>query len=453
MDVAEVIRLMDRHHIDVVKVGGSDVDGVYRGKRVLREFFLDHCQGEGIGQCDVIFGWDIREEVIGDLPYSSWEGGFRDIVMRPDLSTFTRVPWEAGTASVICDFYSEDGEPLPVAPRQVLRRVVERATTAGLTPDAAIELEVRLFREDQESLRAKDYADLRPLSPGLNCYSIHHASIDEEVVGEMRRLLGEYDIPVESYNREHGSGMYEINLRHGHALPAADQAMLYKSACREIATRFGVVPTFMAKYSDRLDGCSGHIHQSVWDISGERSLFWDGDRTHHISELMGHYIAGVLATLPDFMLMYAPNVNSYKRFVEGTWVPTTACWGVDNRTTALRAIVTNPGACRAENRVPGADVNPYLGFAASIGGGLYGIEQRLEPPPITDGNAYAAGDTLPPLPSTLEQAVEAFTSSALAREFFGEGFVEHYSAMRRWEVAKHRRAVTDWERRRYFEMV
>ncbi len=261
MDVAEVIRLMDRHHIDVVKVGGSDMDGVYRGKRVLREFFLDHCQGEGIGQCDVIFGWDIREEVIGDLPYSSWEGGFRDIIMRPDLSTFTPVPWEAGAASVICDFYSEDGEPLPVAPRQVLRRVVERATAAGLTPDAAIELEVRLFREDQESLRAKDYADLRPLSPGLNCYSIHHASIDEEVVGEMRRLLGAYGIPVESYNREHGSGMYEINLCHGQALPAADQAMLYKSACREIAAKFGVVPTFMSKYSDRLDGCSGHIQQ------------------------------------------------------------------------------------------------------------------------------------------------------------------------------------------------
>lgn len=453
MDVAEVMRLMDRHHIEVVKVGGSDMDGVYRGKRVLREAFLGHCQEEGIAQCDVIFGWDIQEQVIGDLPYSSWKGGFRDIVMRPDLSTFAPVPWEAGVASVICDFYSQEGEPLPVAPRQVLRRVLERAAAADLRANAAIELEVRLFQEDQESLRTKDYVDLRPLSPGLNCYSIHHASIDEEMVGEMRRLLSEYGIPVESYNREHGSGMYEINLRHGHALISADQAMLYKSACKEITAKSGVVPTFMAKYSDQSDGCSGHIHQSIWDLSGERSLFWDGGQHRRMSELMGHYIAGVLATLPDFMLMYAPNVNSYKRFVEGTWAPTAVCWGVDNRTTALRAIVTTPAACRVENRVPGADVNPYLGFAASIAGGLYGIERHLEPPSMMDGDAYAAGDTLPRLPSTLEQAVEAFTSSALAREFFGEGFVQHYGAMRRWEVEKFRRAVTDWERRRYFEMV
>jgi glutamine synthetase len=316
----------------------------------------------------------------------------------------------------------------------------------------AIELEVRYFREDQESLRAKDYAGLRPLSPGLNCYSIHHASIDEDVVGEVRRLLLEYGIPVEGYNREHGAGMYEINLRHGDALTAADQAMLYKSASKEIAARRGVIPTFMAKYSDQVDGCSGHIHQSVWDTEGERNLFWDKEGRHHTSKLMGHYIAGLLATLPELMLMYAPNVNSYKRFVEGTWAPTTATWGFENRTTALRVISTNAGACRLEQRVPGADVNPYLGFAACLAGGLYGIEQKLEPPPMTEGDAYGIKG-VPRLPSTLSQAVEAFSGSALARQFFGEGFVEHYAAMRRWEVDRYNRAVTDWERRRYFEMV
>jgi glutamine synthetase len=450
MDVSEIIRLMDSHHIEVVKVGAADMDGVYRGKRVTRDSFLSLCQGEGIPQCDVVFGWDIQEEVIGDLPYSSWAGGFRDILMRPDLSTFAVVPWEPGAASVVCDFYTEEGEPFPVAPRQVLRRVEERATRAGLRPRMAIELEVRYFREDQESLRAKDYSGLRPLSPGVNCYSIHHASIDEDVVGEVRRLLLEYGIPVSGYNREHGAGMYEINLHHGDIVTAADQAMLYKSASREIAARRGVIPTFMAKYSDRVDGCSGHIHQSLWDA--ERNLFWEEGGRHHMSELMGHCVAGLLTTLPEFMLMYAPNVNSYKRLVEGTWAPTTATWGFENRTTALRVISTNAGACRVEQRVPGADVNPYLGFAACLAGGLHGIEQKLGPPPMTEGNAYAAREA-PRLPSTLSEAVDAFVGSALAREFFGEGFVEHYTAMRRWEVDKYNRAVTDWERRRYFEMV
>jgi glutamine synthetase len=452
MDLSEVVRLMDSHHIEVVKVGAADMDGVYRGKRVTRDSFLSLCQGEGIPQCDVVFGWDIQEEVIGDLPYSSWAGGFRDVIMRPDLSTFAVVPWEPGAASVVCDFYTEEGEPFPVAPREVLRRVVERAAEVGLRSRMAIELEVRYFREDQESLRTKDYIGLRPLSPGLNCYSIHHASIDEDVVGEVCLLLLEYGIPVSGYNREHGAGMYEINLGHGDVLTAADQAMLYKSASREIAARRGVIPTFMAKYSDQLDGCSGHIHQSVWDAEGERNLFWDEEGRHHMSRLMGHYVAGLLASLPEFMLMYAPNVNSYKRFVEGTWAPTTATWGFENRTTALRIISTNASACRIEQRVPGADVNPYLGFAACLAGGLHGIERKLEPPPMTEGDAYGMKGLLR-LPSTLSEAVEAFTSSALAREFFGEGFVEHYAAMRRWEVDKYNRAVTDWERRRYFEMV
>jgi glutamine synthetase len=449
MDVSEIIRLMDSHHIEVVKVGAADIDGVYRGKRVTRDHFLSLCQGEGIPQCDVVFGWDIQEEVIGDLPYSSWAGGFRDILMRPDPSTFAVVPWEPGAASVVCDFFTEDGEPFPVSPRQVLRRVVERAAKAGLRYRMAIEFEVRYFREDQESLRAKDYSGLRPLSLGLNCYSIHHASIDEDVVGEIRRLLIEYGIPVEGYNREHGAGMYELNLRHGDVLTAADQAMLYKSASKEIAARRGVIPSFMAKYSDQVDGCSGHIHQSVWDAEGEPTS--SDEEVPHMSKSWS-------ITLPAFWspclssCSYAPNVNSYKRFVPRTWAPTNATWGIDNRTTALRVISSSPGACRVEQRVPGADVNPYLGFAACLAGGLHGIEQKLEPPPMTEGNAYDARG-LPRLPSTLSEAVEAFTTSPLAREFFGEGFVEHYAAMRRWEADKYNRAVTDWERRRYFEMV
>jgi glutamine synthetase len=443
---------MDERSIDVVRVGGADMDGVFRGKRLTRDQFLRSCAGDGIAQCDVVFGWDIAEEVIGDLPYSSWAGGFRDIIMRPDLSTFAAVPWEPGAASVVCDFFTEEGEPFPAAPRHVLRRVVERAAAAGFTARSAVEFEVRFFREDQESVRAKDYTRLRPLSPGLNCYSIHHASIDEDVIGDIRRLLIAYGMPVEGYNREHGAGMYEINLRYDAPVRAADHAMLYKSAAKEIAARHGAIPTFMAKYDDTLDGCSGHIHQSLWDAAGDASAFWDAAGHHHVSRAMQHYIAGVLATLPEFMLMYAPNVNSYKRFVAGSWAPTTASWGIENRTAAVRVIAASPGACRIELRVPGADVNAYLGFAAALAGGLYGIERKLEGPPPAQGDAYAL-EGLPPLPATLAEALERFESSPLARDCFGEGFVKHYAAMKRWELKKYNRAVTDWERRRYFEMV
>ena len=452
MDINGVTATIEKHNIRVVKIGGGDMDGVYRGKRVSAEQFLSGARGDGFPQCDVLFGWDIQDEVIGSLPFSNWETGFSDIIMRPDLSTFAATPWEERCASVICDFFTEHGDSLLLSPRAVLQRVVQRAADGGYVSKMAAELEVRFFREDQESLRAKDYANLRPLNPGLNCYSIHHASIDEPVIGRVCEMLNSYGIEVEAYNREHGAGMYEINIRYTDALRAADQTMLYKSAMKEIAGQMGVTPTFMAKYAHDLDGCGGHLHQSLWASGSDTNVFWDAEGPQHVSSTMGNYIAGVLATLPEFMLMYAPNVNSYKRYVPRTWAPTNVTWGIDNRTAALRAIVSGPEAIRIENRAPGADLNPYLAFAASLAGGLQGIEKKLDPPPAVRGSAYNAGDAAP-LPSSLPAALEAFRSSELARRFFGEEFCDQYIAFREWEVEKHRRAVTDWERRRYFEMV
>ena len=451
MDLEHVERLIAERGIEVVKLGGSDMDGVFRGKRIVAKEFVAGCRGHGFPQCEVIFGWDIAEQLIDGLAVGSASTGFADIIMQPDLSTFRPVPWEEGAAAVVCDYASEDGEPLAVSPRQVLRRVVARAAEAGYAAKMAVELELRIFREDQQSLREKDYADLDPISPGLNCYSIHHASLDEDVVGRIRRLMNEYGVPVEGYNREHGEGMYELNLRYAGAVAAADQAMLYKSGAKEIAAECGAVPTFMAKYSDQKDGCSGHTHQSLWSIDGDRPAFWDASQPHSVAPLLRSYVAGVLATLPDFMALYAPNVNSYKRFVPGSWAPTTATWGFDNRTAALRVIAGAPGAVRIENRVPGADVNAYLGFAASLAGGLYGIERGLEPPEPVTGDAYAI--EAPPLPRSLDEAVERFASSPVAREYLGEAFVDQYARMRRWEVEQFGRAVTDWERRRYFEQV
>jgi glutamine synthetase len=316
----------------------------------------------------------------------------------------------------------------------------------------AAELEVRFFREDQESLREKNYCNLRALNPGLNCYSIHHASIDEPVIGRVCQMLNAYGIEVEAYNREHGAGMYEINIRYTDALRAADQTMLYKSATKEIAAQMGTTPTFMAKYADDLDGCGGHIHQSLWTLDGATNAFWGEEDERHVSGLLKNYIAGVLATLPELMLIYAANVNSYKRYVARTWAPTNLTWGIDNRTAALRAIVSSPEAIRIENRVPGADLNPYLAFAATLAGGLHGIEKGLEPPAAVRGSAYKALDAAR-LPNSLPQALEAFRSSELARGWFGDEFCDQFIAFREWEVEKHRRAVTDWERRRYFEMV
>lgn len=452
MEVDEIARRIRDHGVETVKIGTPDMDGVFRGKRVSAKQFLDGCDGPGFAQCDVIFGWDIAEEVICGqrLAVGSADTGFADVLLRPDLSTFRVVPWEPATAACVCDVYDEHGDMLPLAPRSVLRRVVERAARRGFTPMMAVELEIRMFREDQESLRAKGFAGLRPLNPGLNCYSISHASIDEDVVGGLRRYMDAYGIEVEGYNREHGEGMYEMNLRYAPALEAADRGMLFKSGAKEVLAQSGVVPTFMAKYSDALDGCSGHIHQSLW--RGDANAFWDAAADQHMSSTMHAYLAGALATMPELFALCAPNVNSYKRYVPGSWAPTAATWGVDNRTAALRAITGSAGAIRIEHRVPGADVNPYLGFAACLAGGLHGIERGLTAPPPLQSNAYEAKE-LPPLPSTLDAAIELFDASAVARDVLEDPFVDHYVAMRRWEIEKHRRAVTDWERRRYFEQV
>lgn len=451
MDLTQVEQLITERGIEVVKVGGPDMDGVFRGKRILSSHFLEGCKSGGFPQCDVIFGWDIQEAQIDGLSVGSAETGFADVIMQPDLSTFRPVPWEAGSAAVVCDYAHEDGRPVAVSPRHVLRRVIERALDAGYRPKMAVELEMRLFREDQESLRVKGYHGLQPLSPGTNCYSIHHASLDEDVVGNIRQRMIEFGVPVEGYNREHGEGMYELNLHYADALTAADFGFLYKSGTKELLAQAGVVPTFMAKYDDQVDGCSGHVHQSLWSTDGERNLFSDAGAPDHVSEQMRAYAAGVLATLPEFMLMYAPNVNSYKRFVAGSWAPTTVSWGLDNRTTALRLIAGSPNATRIEHRVPGADVNAYLGFAASLAGGLHGLERGLECPPPVTGNAYEA--EAPALPRSLPEAVERFAASGLAREYFGDEFVDQYTRMRRWEVEAFQAAVTDWERRRYFEQV
>ncbi len=461
MDIAEIKHLIDEGKIEYVKIGAPDIEGVYRGKRVAANHFLNSLE-EGVGQCDVLFGWDIAEVVLPNLKFSNWERGFADIVMKPDLSTFTLVPWEENVASCVCDLWTEHGEPVNISPRYVLQRVVERARSMGYEALASAELEFRFFRENQMSLREKDFGpNLTPLNPGFNCYAISQASADDHLLGRIARMMRDHGVEIEGYNREHGPGMYEMNIRYADALTAGDRTMLFKTGAKEICHQMGLTASFMAKWNDQEDGSSGHSHMSLWDRDLLRNLFWDESAEDHMSATMRYFLAGVLDKMPECMALYAPVINSYKRYVEGTWAPLNTTWGMDNRTCAVRIINVNRGAMRVENRTPGADANFYLVFAATLASGLYGIEQQLALPERLDGNAYDAATVaralerghILPLARNLSAATDLLEKSELAREYFGADFVEHFVATRRWEVSEYEKAVTNWDRRRYLELI
>ncbi len=461
MNLAEVKRLIEEGRVEYIKVGVPDIEGVFRGKRVTAPFFLASLE-DGIAQSDVILGWDIQESVLPNLKVSNVESGFGDFIMRPDLATFALVPWEDRVATCICDLWTEHGEPITVSPRYVLKSLIERARSLGLAPMAASELEMRFFREDQVSLRDKDFGShLTPLNPGTNCYVISHATADDYLIGQVVRKMQAYGIEIEGYNREHGPGMYEINMHYSDLLTAADRTMLFKTGVKEICHQNSFTATFMAKWNDLEDGSSGHTHLSLWDQNYERNVFWDAAADDHMSETMRYFLAGVLHMLPEFMALYAPVINSYKRYIEGTWTPLNTFWGIDNRTCAVRAITSGQHSMRLENRVPGADANFYLVFAGMLASGLYGIEQKLDLPPHLDGNAYnptkiaqaiAHGHAYP-LARNLTSATDIFEHSAVAKEYLGADFIEHFVTTRRWEVQEYEKAVTNWERRRYLELI
>ena len=461
MELAEITRLIEEGKVEYVKIGAADIEGVYRGKRVAARHFLNSLE-DGFAQCDVLFGWDIGEVVLPNLKFSNWERGFADIVMKPDLSTFAIEPWEDHVASAICDLWSEHGERVTISPRYVLQRVVDRARARGFEPLAAAELEFRFFRETMVSLRDKDFGpNLTPLNPGFNCYSISQSSADEHLLGRIARMMRDRGIDIEGYNREHGPGMYEMNMRYADAVSAGDHTMLFKNGVKELCHQLGLTASFMAKWNDQEDGSSGHSHLSLWDRSRERNVFWEEGAEGHMSQTMRQFLAGVLEKLPECMALYAPVINSYKRYVEGTWAPLNTTWGMDNRTCSVRIINVNQGAIRIENRVPGADANFYLVFAATLASGLYGIEHQLELPQRLDGNAYDAQTVaraleaghIKQLARNLTAATDLLEQSELAREYFGSDFVEHYIATRRWEVSEYEKAVTNWDRQRYLELI
>ncbi len=461
MKLADIKNLVAEGKVEYIKIGVPDIDGVFRGKRVAARYFLDAC-ADGFAQSDVLFGWDIAENVVPNLKVSNWERGFGDFVMEPDLATFALVPWEENVASCICDLWTEQGEPITVSPRSILSSLIKRARALGYEPMAASELEMRFLHEDQVSLREKDFGpNLSPLNPGTNCYVISHASADEHLIGTIARKMRDYGIELEGYNREHGPGMYELNMRYSDVLTAADRTLLFKSGVKEISHQMGYTVTFMAKWHDQEDGSSGHSHMSLWDRNRERNVFWEDGDELHMSATMRHFLAGLLSAMPELMALYAPVINSYKRYIEGTWTPLNTAWGMDNRTCAVRVINNGQRAIRVENRVPGADANFYLVFAAMLASGLYGIERKLELPPRLAGNAYnpatiaraLESGQVKPLPRNLTGATDLLERSEIAREYLGADFVEHFVTTRRWEVREFEKAVTNWERRRYLELI
>lgn len=448
MTIVDIKRHFDSHKIEKIKLGGFDVDGVLRGKYISLDKFWS-AVASGLGFCDVIFGWDSSDGLYDNVRMTGWHTGYPDGVARIDLSTFRVLPWEPDTAFFLVDFYNKDGTSLAVSPRQVLNRVNDRAKSMGFIAHAAIEYEYFFFAEDPHSIRQKHFRDLTPLAPGMFGYSFLRASVHSDLAHAILDAMQAMGIEIEGFHTETGPGVYETAIRYADARTAADQAALFKTVVKILAQKHALLATFMAKWNNRLPGCSGHIHQSLADPESH-NLFYAQDGAHEMSDLMRHYMAGQLALMREFSVMFLPTINSYKRTVPGTWAPTNVTWGLDNRTTALRAIPAGSKATRVEYRLPGADSNPYLALAASVASGLYGIENKLELPPPTV-NAYAA--KAPPLPRTLERAASLFRESAAAREYFGAEFVDHYVATRQWEVREFRRAVTDWELARYFEII
>jgi glutamine synthetase len=446
-----VVQRIRASKAEKVKVAITDADGILRGK-YLHKPKLEAALDGGFGFCNVVFGWDAGDVCYDNAQYTGWHTGYPDALVALDLGTYREVPWDGDVPFLLGEFVDEKGGPLAVCPRQTLKRVLGRLSDAGYSALAAFEYEFFHFRETPMSLAERGHHDPRPLTPGMFGYSILRLNQSRDYVNALMDELRAFRVPIEGLHTETGPGVLEAAILYSDPLEAADRAVLFKSGSKEIAHRFGIMPSFMAKWNAALPGCSGHIHQSLWDKAGKKNLFYDARAEHGMSELFSSFIAGQLECMPDLLPLYAPTINSYKRLVEGAWAPTKANWGIDNRTTALRAIPGSNKSTRLETRVNGSDSNPYLALAAALASGLYGVEKGLELRAPVSGSGYD-DKKAKSLPSNLEEATERFERSALARDFFGDEFVEHFAATRHWEWRQYGRAVSDWELARYFEII
>ena len=441
--------------IDTVVMAFPDLQGRLVGKRTSGRFFLEQVADAGTENCDYLIACDIDNNPLPGYRFAGYELGYGDMLARADWDTVRITPWVERTAIVMCDLFDvETDAPVEVAPRQILRRQVERAGALGFVPMIGSEIEFFLFRDTYEEAHAKGYRDLQNHSTWVEDYHVLQTTKDEYLIGQIRRGLEAAGVPVEFSKGEAGRGQHEINLDYATALEMADRNHVYKNSAKEIAALNGRSITFMAKYAFDDTGSSCHIHSSLWRESadGERqSAMYDQDDPLGMSQTFRWYLGGLLATAREFSLLWAPNINSYKRFQPGSWAPTGVGWGVDNRTLGFRTVGHRSGT-RVECRIPGADANSYLAFAGTIAAGLHGIEQRIEPPAPYAGNGYQATD-IPRIPWTIVEAIELWERSEVAKAAFGEDVHHHILNTARQEWLAFNRSVTDWEMRRYFERI
>jgi glutamine synthetase len=435
--------------IDTVLIALPDMQGRLQGKRLTGRFFVDEVLEHGTEGCNYLLAVDVEMNTVGGYAMSSWESGYGDFVMRPDLATLRRIPWHESTAFLMCDLYADDGQPVVAAPRSILRAQVDRLAAHGWQAMVGTELEFIVFRDSFEAAFAKRYLNMVPANQYNVDYSLLGTGRVEPLLRRIRNGMAGAGMRVESAKGECNYGQHEIAFVYDEALATSDNHSIYKLGAKEIAAQDGMSLTFMAKYDER-EGSSCHVHMSLRTIDGEPVFAGDGEGDRHgFSKVFEHFLAGQLHAMRELTLCYAPNINSYKRYVDGSFAPTAIAWGHDNRTCALRIVGHSPTSLRLENRVPGADVNPYLACAAMIAAGMYGVEHELTLPAAFSGNAYAAD--FDRLPTTLRDALELWEKSDLARTAFGDDVVAHYANMARVELGAFERSVTDWERVRGFE--
>jgi len=447
----QVLQALADVHAEKVKVAITDVDGVLRGKVISIEKFLSIAE-KGFGFCDVVFGWDAGDVAYDNAKITGWHTGYPDTTASVDVQTFRQVPWENGIPFFLADF-SNAANVKNICPRTLLKKIRKQAEDAGYVPYFSQEFEWFNFIDNRDELYKNDFRNPQPMTPGMFGYSVLRASQQGSYFHDLFDSLKKFDVPLEGIHTETGPGVYEAAILYAEILEAADRAVLFKTGAKEIAHHHGLIASFMAKWNENLPGCSGHVHQSLWTADKKTNLFYDKKSKTAMSALMESYIAGQLHCLPHILPMYAPTINSYKRLVEGAWAPTTLTWAVDNRTTALRVLSGSSTSTRLETRVVGSDSNPYLAMAGCLASGLYGIKNKLKlKTAATIGNGYADKKN-GVLPRNLWEASQTMKESPVAKELFGEQFVAHFTGTREWEWKQFAKVVTDWELKRYFEII
>jgi glutamine synthetase len=445
LTLAELTKLVENREIDTVIMAFTDMQGRLVGKRASARLFLEDLAKHGAECCNYLLAVDVENNTVDGYPISSWETGYGDMVMNPDMDTLRLIPWQPATALVMCNLSLTDSTPVAQSPREILKAQIARLAEKGLVPFVGTELEFIVFDNSYRDAWAKGYNGLTPSSDYNIDYAILASTRMEPLLRDIRNGMDGAGMYCEGVKGECNLGQQEIAFRYAGALETCDNHSIYKNGAKEIADQHGKALTFMAKYNQR-EGNSCHIHLSVRGADGTAVMAGDGK--YGFSKLMEHWLAGLIATTRELSLFFAPNINSYKRYVEGSFAPTAVAWGLDNRTCALR-VVGHGSGLRVENRVPGGDVNQYLAVAALIAGGLHGIEHELELEPIFEGNAYASD--APRVPSSLRDAAELFANSKAALEAFGPDVVAHYLNNARIEQKAFDAAITDWERVRGFE--